>query len=252
MIGGEKLLIVNNSLKVKQSAPLVQNPAFTHLDTKVFGVNYSGTIEFPPDEDFYFEFIDCIFNNVTFVSPQSEAESLTFKYCIFKNCTFKEDFWIECYDCSFLNCTFDIQDDSDFENCIFDGEIKFVNAMNHYNFRSCSFEGCTKLDYPYNYVKTLDYDMFCTKNCGAASIVFLKVPKGAKIAYNIFNSAKNIRSNRAIVEKIVTFNGDEISSTWSKFDMNFIYKTGEEVYPDSFDERWWITNTHGIHCRVVR
>lgn len=251
MIDEEKLLIVNNSLKVKQSAPLVHNPIFTHLDTKVIGVNYNGMIEFPSDEDFDFEFVDCIFNDVTFVSPESEAGSLTFKYCVFTNCVFKEYLWIGCYDCLFSNCTFDIQGNSNFDNCIFDGEIEFVSPMNPHNFCSCSFGRCTKLDYPYNYVKTLNYDMFCTKNCGAASIVFLKVPKGAKIAYNIFNSAKNIRCNRAIVEKIVTLNGDEIPSTWSKFDINFIYKTGEEVCPDSFDERWWITNTHGIHCRVV-
>ena len=251
MIDEEKLLIVNDSLKVKQSTPLVQNPAFTHLDTKVFGVNYNGIIEFPPDEDFDFEFINCIFNNVTFVSTQSEAGSLTFKYCIFKNCTFKENIYLEAYDCLFMDCTFNLNENSIFQTCIFDGKIAFQTYLATDCFRNCSFEKTTELKYWRDYVQTLTYDMYAKKNAHRDT-VYLVIPEGAKVARNPFNPNYVDRCDRAIVKRIVSLKGEELLTARSHFNPEFIYEVGKEVRPDSFDERWWITRTHGIHCKCMK
>ena len=82
-------------------------------------------------------------------------------------------------------------------------------------------------------------------------IVKLEIPADAKRSSA---TTEKCRCSKAKVLEIQNLDGtianvDEVSSLLFN---NFYYKVGEMVYPDSFDDRFWLECSHGIHFFMKR
>lgn len=65
-------------------------------------------------------------------------------------------------------------------------------------------------------------------------------------------TSRKCRASKAIVLAIYNTYGEEISEGTSKRDMEFIYRVGETVYPDHWDEDRWNECSNGIHFFITR
>ena len=79
----------------------------------------------------------------------------------------------------------------------------------------------------------------------------VKIPADAKRSSA---TTEKCRCSKAKVLEIQNLDGtianvDEVSSLLFN---NFYYKVGEMVYPDSFDDRFWLECSHGIHFFMKR
>ena len=91
------------------------------------------------------------------------------------------------------------------------------------------------------------------KKCydGNAFIVKLEIPADAKRC----SATKNkCRCSKAKVLEIQNLDGTkaDVARVFSDYDDFFYYQTGEIVYPDSFDDRFWHECSHGIHFFMNR
>lgn len=82
-------------------------------------------------------------------------------------------------------------------------------------------------------------------------IVKLEIPADAKRSSA---TTEKCRCSKAKVLEIQNLDGaianiDEVSSLLFN---DFYYKVGEMVYPDSFDDRFWLECSHGIHFFMKR
>ena len=82
-------------------------------------------------------------------------------------------------------------------------------------------------------------------------IVKLEIPADAKRSSATTNKC---RCNKAKVLEIQYLDGTPINLTcvYSYFNIDFIYKVGEIVESDSFDDRFWLECSHGIHFFMNR
>ena len=82
-------------------------------------------------------------------------------------------------------------------------------------------------------------------------IVKLEIPADAK---RCSGTGIKCRSNKAKVLEIQNFDGTiaDIAIVYSHHNQDFPYKVGEIVYPDSFDDRFWLECSHGIHFFMKR
>ena len=87
------------------------------------------------------------------------------------------------------------------------------------------------------------------KKCTDNSIVKLKILKDAKRSSA---TTRKCRASKAKVLEILDENGNEISQTFSCHDDNFIYKVGETVSVDDFDEDRWNECATGIHFFITK
>ncbi len=79
-------------------------------------------------------------------------------------------------------------------------------------------------------------------------IARLTIPREAKRSNA---TGRKCRTEYAVVEKI--FDGtEEVSEGTSKYDNNFIYRVGETVRPDSWDDNRWNECSNGIHFFITR
>ena len=81
------------------------------------------------------------------------------------------------------------------------------------------------------------------------AIVKLQIPDGAKRSSA---TGRKCRCDLAFVIAIYDEDGNEIKSAISDNDKSFVYRTGEMVTPDSFDDNRWIECSHGIHFFITR
>ena len=83
------------------------------------------------------------------------------------------------------------------------------------------------------------------------NIAKLLIPEDAKRSSA---TSRKCRSSKAIVLAIYNKNGEEISEgrSVSRYHSDFIYRVGETVYPDSWDEDRWNECSNGIHFFVTR
>jgi hypothetical protein len=82
------------------------------------------------------------------------------------------------------------------------------------------------------------------KKCQNGVIVRLRIPEDAKRSNG---SGRKCRASKVMVLEI--FNGVQGISL---YDSSVIYRKGETVVPDSFDENRWDTCSHGIHFYLTR
>ncbi len=83
------------------------------------------------------------------------------------------------------------------------------------------------------------------KKCFNNTLVQLLIPADAKRAMSTHRAG---RCNKAKVLSIKTFDGSKsFKETCALNDPNFIYRTGEWVHVDTFDENRWLESTPGIY-----
>ena len=81
------------------------------------------------------------------------------------------------------------------------------------------------------------------------AIVKLQITEDAKRSSA---TGRKCRCDKAQVLAIFDQYGKEIETAHSDRDSGFVYKTGEIVVPDSFDENRWKECSHGIHFFITR
>lgn len=89
------------------------------------------------------------------------------------------------------------------------------------------------------------------KKCGE-HIIELLIPADAK---RCSSTTQKCRASYAKVLSITSLLGDPVnkdSVTNTKYSQSVVYKVGEFVYPDSFDDNRWNECSHGIHFFVNR
>ena len=92
-------------------------------------------------------------------------------------------------------------------------------------------------------------DIIGYKKCIENTIVTLLIPTNARRSNA---TGRKCRAEFAKVLLIEDKNGSKLESTISKQDSNFVYKTGEIVYPDSFDNNRFNECSNGIHYFITR
>lgn len=80
-------------------------------------------------------------------------------------------------------------------------------------------------------------------------IAKLLIPEDAKRSSA---TTRKCRASKAIVLAIYNEDGEEISEGRSRHDYEFIYRVGETVYPDHWDEDRWNACSNGIHFFITR
>ena len=81
------------------------------------------------------------------------------------------------------------------------------------------------------------------------AIVKLQITEDAKRSSA---TGRKCRCDKAQVLAIFDQNGNEVETAYSNRDKSFVYKTGEIVVPDSFDEYRWNECSNGIHFFITR
>ena len=87
------------------------------------------------------------------------------------------------------------------------------------------------------------------KKCADGNIVTLLIPSDAKRSSA---TTRKCRASKALVLKIEDSLGNEITKTHSKYDKNFIYRTGEIISVEDFDDNRWNECSAGIHFFITR
>ena len=92
----------------------------------------------------------------------------------------------------------------------------------------------------------------------AGEIVGWKIAHGALVKLSIPADARRsnatgrkCRCDKATVLSITKY-GEEVESAISDHDADFVYRVGETVTPDSFDEDRWDVCSHGIHFFITK
>ena len=89
------------------------------------------------------------------------------------------------------------------------------------------------------------------KKVNGGFVIKLQIPEEARRVCSL--SGRKIRVSKAI--PIAAYSMDKKSrkrTFYGKYDREFIYKIGKEVFPDKFDEDIRIECTHGIHCFITK
>ena len=87
------------------------------------------------------------------------------------------------------------------------------------------------------------------KKLADENIAKLLIPEDAKRSSS---TTRKCRASKAVVLAIYNKNGEEISEGRSGHDSRFIYRVGETVYPDDWDEDRWNECSSGIHFFITR
>ena len=81
------------------------------------------------------------------------------------------------------------------------------------------------------------------------AIAKLLIPENAKRSSA---TGRKCRCDRALVLAIYDRDGNAIESETSARTPGFVYKVGEHIVPDSFDDDRWNECSHGIHFFITR
>lgn len=177
-------------------------------------------------------FVNCVFKNIGCLS--GFVIGCTFKNCIFENIIF-DNKWLEKKLCNNI-----------FENCMFfkcdiitHPPLSMVDAIPESTNMRCP-----------RYDKIIGYKIIF--NCGGSKhlLATLEIPAGVKRSSAIGNKC---RCEHAKVLSIIDEDGNKydtgrpIISKIMGIDNQLIYKVGEYVYADSFDENRFNECARGIH-----
>ena len=87
------------------------------------------------------------------------------------------------------------------------------------------------------------------KKCKDSTIVKLLIPEDAKRSSA---TSRKCRASKAVVLSIYNKKNEEILETHSNYDESFIYKVGETVSVNNFDDNRWNECASGIHFFITR
>lgn len=125
------------------------------------------------------------------------------------------------------------------------------------NLFGCNLENTILKNIKYN-EKTKYFEMICPvkgaflgyKKCFNYRLVQLLIPDDAKRCCGTTN---HCRCDKAKVLSIKSLDGNEyFQEAFSYVDENFIYRVGEWVKAENFNEDRWISSTTGIHFFMTR
>ena len=200
--------------------------------------------------------------DLTYISMRTKKlEGMDFSRVDFSNSDFKN--------VNFRSCKFDNAklQHTKFENCDLSGSSFAYADLFSADLRTCNLSGSNfdgadffaallweaKLDnllvtdrtkFFRNYCPEEGY-MFGYKKCFNERMVQLLIPKDAKRCSSTTNAC---RCDKARVVAITDVNRKEsYKEAMSFVDPNFIYRLGEMVYADSYNEDRWHDSSHGIH-----
>ena len=91
----------------------------------------------------------------------------------------------------------------------------------------------------------------CIDESEVPYIVKVEIPADAKRCSATTNKC---RCSKAKVLEIQKLDGSiaDVDKVFSSYDNHFPYKIGETIEPDSFDDRYWVECSHGIHFFINR
>ena len=200
--------------------------------------------------------------DLTYISIRTKKlEGMDFSRVDFSNGDFKN--------VNFRSCKFDNAklQHTKFENCDLSGSSFAYADLFSADLRTCNLSGSNfdgadffaallweaKLDnllvtdrtkFFRNYCPEEGY-IFGYKKCFNERMVQLLIPKDAKRCSSTTNAC---RCDKARVVAITDVNKKEsYKEAMSFVDPNFIYRLGEMVYADSYNEDRWHDSSHGIH-----
>jgi len=117
------------------------------------------------------------------------------------------------------------------------------------NLQSADLRGADLRGASYYYLQCPETGSFTAYKKGSYdTIITLEIPSDAKRSSA---TSRKCRANKALVLKIEK-NGQELQEAISKHDNSFIYKVGEMVTVDNFDEDRWNECSTGIHFFITR
>jgi len=143
-------------------------------------------------------------------------------------------------------------------NKILELHKKWLN--NEENGVNADFRGANLRGADLYYVKCNEVTSFYAMQCpeegsfigwkkASKNIVKLLIPSNAKRSSA---TSRKCRASKAEVIAIYDKNGNEIQECFSSYTNNVIYKVGETVYPDKYDENRWNECSNGIHFFITR
>jgi pentapeptide repeat family protein len=200
--------------------------------------------------------------DLTYISMRTKKlEGMDFSRVDFSNSDFK--------DVNFKSCKFDNAklQYTKFENCDLSGSSFAYADLFSADLRTCDLSGSNfdgadffaallweaKLDNLFVTDRTKFFRNYCPeegyifgyKKCFNERMVQLLIPKDAKRCSSTTNAC---RCDKARVVAITDVNKKEsYKEAMSFVDPNFIYRLGEMVYADSYNEDRWHDSSHGIH-----
>ena len=200
--------------------------------------------------------------DLTYISIRTKKlEGMDFSRVDFSNGDFKN--------VNFRSCKFDNAklQHTKFENCDLSGSSFAYADLFSADLRTCNLSGSNfdgadffaallweaKLDNLFVTDRTKFFRNYCPeegyifgyKKCFNERMVQLLIPKNAKRCSSTTNAC---RCDKARVVAITDVNKKEsYKETMSFVDPNFIYRLGEMVYADSYNEDRWHDSSHGIH-----
>ena len=200
--------------------------------------------------------------DLTYISMRTKKlEGMDFSRVDFSNSDFKN--------VNFRSCKFDNAklQHTKFENCDLSGSSFAYADLFAADLRTCNLSGSNfdgadffaallweaKLDNLFVTDRTKFFRNYCPeegyifgyKKCFNERMVQLLIPKDAKRCSSTTNAC---RCDKARVVAITDVNKKEsYKEAMSFVDPNFIYRLGEMVYADSYNEDRWHDSSHGIH-----
>lgn len=179
-------------------------------------------------------FVNCVFKNTSFLSDF--VIGCTFKNCIFENISFNDE-WLDKKLCNNI-----------FENCMF---FKCNITKTRESAVIDAIPESTNMRCP-RYDKIIGYKILRTvkgdKNLMHKLLATLEIPAGVKRSSAIGNKC---RCEYAKVLSIIDENGNKYdigkSAIIRRIGNQLIYKVGEYVYANSFDENRFNECAPGIH-----
>ena len=119
--------------------------------------------------------------------------------------------------------------------------------LSNANLRCADLSGVKNINHPIACPSDGEFTAWKKLNNGA--IAKLLIPEDAR---RFSATGRKCRCDKAIVLAIYDKSGKEIDRETSNRTPAFVYKVGETVVPDSFDENRWNECSNGIHFFITR
>lgn len=204
------------------------------------------------------DFVDCQFTNATIrdaVCIATDFQDTSFENvsidAVFMRCSFYDVDFTHCdfrQDCRFINCIFDA--------CSFPGTIVETPMETFSSSEFCECRdippipmACPETGAFIGYKKGVAVDC---KGGFTSVIITLLIPEEAARSSATGRKCRCRFAKVMSIEEIGSAHNVSFDEARSMFDRDFIYRTGETVRPDNWDENRWDMCSHGIHFFMSR